>query len=271
MDYTIRFIGVVMLVTGMTGMPFNNHAYLPLWSSATYCGVNTPPKHVANLRIITTQILDKTGWPPDDQKPCDKGQNCTLFAITTPSTLTIDSGFTPVGSGILEDSSFCLVPQLRHEMSHHNAKLVANPQDHSIVDLALPSGTLKSKQFSTNHMIVSTLTVQAPPGSSKTGKITIVAKPHATGGTLRTLIVSAGSEITIENTESGEAGVNPSMPAMGPIVPASAHFFLYNELLEPATRICGETPPAKRPCAKLTAGPGTGLEFLCSNSGCCHP
>jgi hypothetical protein len=272
MDYSIRFIGVIMLVTQMTGSPFNNHAFLPLRTSTFFCGSAKkfdPPAHKAYVRINTGQIAISTGWPAADQSPCDPSQGCTLFEIPEASTLTINSKFTPTGVLTEDPSSFCLVPQINHEVNH-SAKLIADPVAHSIVDMELPAGDLKAVRMPKNDMMVSLLDVHAPSGSAA-ANIEIVATPHATGGTTRKLEVKAGSLITIEYTESGHAGVDPGMVnPSGPVAVAKAHFFLFNELLDPATQVC-VLAPRVRPCPKLSPKPAAGLDFVCSNSGCCHP
>jgi hypothetical protein len=296
MDFVIRFIGIVMIVSAVSSTVLKKDIALVPMSGASnsFCsGIATVVQHEAFIRVNTGQIVDDKDWPGG--QACDASQGCTLYSIPVASDLSIAPGFTPAGTGITEDTTYCLIPQMRHELrklghQYDNLDLTGNPIAATLASLDLPPGKITAFQFPHTAMATSVLWVTAPGGSQVTPiTITADARDHSV---TRKLVVRAGSNIAIVNLPHGQAGLDFGMKHGSPEPPMKGHMFLYNNLVSqefctPIAEIRDTCPSsvvqihpdsltqAERRAAKRRAahggGPGEGTDSLCSNTGCCRP
>jgi hypothetical protein len=265
MDYFIQFFGIVLIaLSGTKANVTVNTALLPIWQSSVTlanCKDQTkkPPKaplviasippHVAFIRVSTNSHPNDSAWPEKDtcaNVSAGSTEKCMVYFIPAPSTITIDSGFTPATSS-KPGSTFGKLSRLG---VHDTAmELVADPVAASMASLELPGGDIDVIKMPTNDMVSAFVHVVAPP-RTKTSPITIKAVER-TGGTTRTLIVDAGTLINIgvlpkEHTGMDFSAVNAS-PANG------KHLHLFNTLITPKHQRCSFPD----------------LNGVCSNQGCC--
>jgi len=249
MDYFVRFIGIVLIVTGGTtpNVP-SNTAFIPMYYTPLCKSVI--PKHVAFIRVPDMPKPDGSGWPSKDQRSCalqspGTKEQCTIFFIPEESVITINSGFTPVGRS-KPGSTFYKLGHIGIEQHDVNMALVTNPFNMANVSFVLPAGDIDTNIFA-NNMLATTIHVVAPSGSTKAPiVITAVGKAMT-----RVLKLVAGTTIDICDLPPTEAGVNFNSMSGHP--GHFEHYLLYNALLDARHPACN--PP--------------NLDPLCSNQGCC--
>ena len=184
MTIFIRFVGLIMIYQASVGAPYR--AIIPKWDSILidkFCNV-TIMEHATYTRVASGKdtfgndhIVDDSKWPKE--KDCDPGQNCSLYRIATPSSLTVTAGFTAVPT-LTPPVMPCRMPQLGKEGIVPNPKL--HPQvltTRSIADMQIKFGRLDVQQFKNDSMFT-TLAIDAPQGTSPQD-IHIVATPRAAG------------------------------------------------------------------------------------------
>jgi len=274
MDYIIQLIGVILIVTGGStpGVDVDT-AFIPISvEGRKFCeaqGVTkVVEKHEAYIRVKTDRINRKgTDWP--EEESCG-GLRCTLFRIPEPSELTVNAGF---DSGRTQRGlTFCQLPRLADRRV--NVRLIDDPRSRSIVSFALPGGTLEAPMLRGGSTFTR-LHVRAPIGSSRDEMIQISARGRS--GTIRTLVLAPGTEISILNLPEHHARMN--FHKMNSIQDVNErHFYLVNELLPPEHQICNPTPPLRRlRCSARQRGcepdgclpPSPDGDPACSNTGCC--
>jgi hypothetical protein len=251
MDFIIRFIGIVLIVTGKTTPHVDaNTAFLPKWRPAlTFCGgdIHDIPKHQAFIRVASNAVSSTKNWTGKKCSTVSPGstQNCTVFFIEKTSAITIEPGYTPSGPST-PGTTFGKLPRLG--AADPTIELESDPYKASSAWLELPGGKIETMKFG-NGMIASEVQVKAPGGTASL-PITIQAIPRG-GGKTRTIVVNAGTEISIGLLPPGHAGMD--FNAVNPSPGNHTHFFLVNTLLPPGHQFCD--PPD--------------LDPLCSNQGCC--
>lgn len=287
MGYVVRFVGILLLVNASTTHKVStNKALLPMWvATDTFCvgkpapGISdaTVPEHAAFIRVPKGSVIEKlTKWPAGERSDCDAAhpgtttpQNCLLFRIPVASHLTVDAGFTPPAM-LGNDGSFCLIGQLAADFKTEapGLDLIDDPVSATILDFDLPGGTMTAKQL-TNTMTVPSIAVPAPKGS-KPHPIAINAKPRDNSAA-RTLVVKAGTEITVVHLPPEEAGDSFSAKHQLHGGVKHAHFFLLNKLLPKNKELCTLPPKIHFECQQpqIPGQPGTGTDTICSPGGCC--
>jgi hypothetical protein len=273
MDFVIRLVGIVMIVTtGTTTVLHRDIAMLPISdASNSFCSGNvTVVQHEAFVRINSGQVVDDRAWP--EHESCDPGQGCTLYRIPVASDLSVDPGFAPVGNGIRRDTTFCLVPDIHRELMKSGHQYAAldlrnDPISATIAALELPPGIIKAYSWPPTGMVASVLWVTAPSGA-KAVQIVITADARDHSATRR-LVVKAGSNITLTNLPAGRPGMDLAQRG-GPI--AQSGMFLYNRLISKEfcsplvdTGVCPRSVPRVRGFAR----PGEGTDSTDSNRACC--
>jgi hypothetical protein len=273
MDFIIRLVGIIVIVTGGTTPDISvDTALAPKAVAASYCSGNqtvTVETHKAYVRVGNNQIANSTGWP--GATPCDPPEKCSLFEIPVGSEITINPGFTPPGvpgRGI----SFCQVRPLSAKIP--GVKLIAKPRDKAHFAYELPPGFLEAVRLGprANPTALATYQwVRAPLGSSPT-EIEVSATPF-NGGPPLTLKLLPGAMVNLlympEHHAKGDLNaVHPTLPAN------RRHFYLVNELLSNAQQICTQPPPEPRPLVIAPDGTilgcaGPSGDPFCSNTGCC--
>ena len=267
MDYVIQLIGVLLIVNGgSTPGVQRTMALVPPAPTHAFCSntISVAP-HTLFLRVPAASVDARaTQWPAgSEQRPCDPGQNCTLFKISDASDIAIDSGFEPIGSGNPAGATFCQVPRLG-ELKGPNIQLVRNPISAAFASVALPAGTLESLRL--RNGVIGTVVKVKAPANAPSKAIRITATPR-NGKAKRVLVVAAGTTIDVMNMEDADAGAD--LNASRPMASHDNHFFLVNGLLAPKDEIC-EAPRQVRPnCANQPIATGVGLYINCSNTGCC--
>jgi len=266
MDYIIQLIGII-LVFHPFGSAGPATALIPTSTKLDFCASSHPPKvvterHRAFFRIQTTRIANKSGWPPAEITDCIPSEHCKLFEIPVASDITIDSGF-PTAANNKEGTTFCLVPRL--EEVKPGVRLMPSARTSSLITWDLPGGTLEAHDLGTGA-IATQLRVVAPPGTPL-NDITITATPRG-GGSPRVLMVAAGTEVNLVSMPATDAGTD--LAAVHHVPEVNAHFYLYNNLLNPADELCSTPIPSRTTCdAVQVAHPGVNHDAFCSNTGCC--
>jgi hypothetical protein len=274
MDFIIRLVGIIVIVTGGTTPDISvDTALAPKASQSSYClnsgfpEVTVEPHH-AYVRVSDTQIADSSGWP--SATPCDPPEKCSLFEIPAGSEITINPNFTPPGvpsRGV----TFCQVRPLSAAMS--GVKLVSKPRDKAHFAFELPPGILEAVRLGPpgNPTALATYQWVRAPLGSRPKEIEVHATPF-TGGTPLTLKLHPGAMINLlympEHDAKGDLNTpHPTLP------PERRHFYLVNELLSQAQQICRQPPPVPRPLIVLPDGTmrcvGPTGDPFCSNTGCC--
>jgi hypothetical protein len=270
MDYIIKFVGIVMIVSAM-GPGDRYRALLPLSDVHNYSCKDAngnpaydTPKHEAYIRIAKTEIANQLQWSDPKNLTC-ADNSCMLFHIENSSDLVFYSGFDP-GTEVRESPSYCLVPQLRREFPAASQVTTLN-EAATIASLTLPGGDLTAERIASNGAIYSSLHVRAHDGADRTKPIVIMAIERTTH-TVRVVVANPGATVMVVNATPDVAVLALDAGDPDPHPDPHNHFMLYNKLLNKAEN-CKKFD-GQRPCDSV-AWVGTTGSVGCSNSGCCPP
>lgn len=268
MDYTIIFVGIIMIAGAPEGSPYR--ALLPeSTGNLTFCAGNvTVPRHEAYIRVSKKAVDNdktKTDWPEGDRIDCERGVGCELFRITAPSDITIASGFDP-GIAIRELPRYCLLPKIDEIPRLMDVNSVN--EEATIASLQLPGGDLYAKQLN-NGAIYPFLDVKAPRGA-KGGPLTITATERGGSRATRSVVVKEGTTIRIVNATPEMA--KKKLSAVDPHADddRQVHYVLLSKLLPGGLEVC-RRPAANRHdrCPGVPFDPTVTGAIGCSGSGCC--